>query len=151
MSIFPFKKKELLTEAEKQQLVQAIRDSERLTSGEIRLYVESRCKYVNPMDRAQEIFLQLGMDKTKRSNGVIVYIALKDRQFAILGDRGIHEKVGGDFWVKEGELLIDYFRKNDYVGGIEACIREIGESLCKYFPFEGDDENELPDDIVIGR
>jgi uncharacterized membrane protein len=151
MSIFPFKKKELFTEAEKQQLVQAIRESERLTSGEIRLYVESHCTYVNPMDRAQEVFLQLGMDKTKRSNGVILYIALKDRQFAILGDRGIHEKVGADFWVKEGELLVSHFSKNDYVGGIAACIREIGDSLCTHFPFEGDDENELPDDIVFGR
>jgi uncharacterized membrane protein len=151
MSIFPFKKKELFTEAEKQQLVQAIRDSERLTSGEIRLYVESHCAYVNPMDRAQELFLQLGMDKTKRSNGVILYIALKDRQFAILGDRGIHEKVGAGFWVKEGELLVSHFSRNDYVGGIDACIREIGESLCTHFPFEGDDENELPDDIVFGR
>lgn len=71
MSIFPFSKKELLTEAEKQQLVQAIRDSERLTSGEIRLYVESRCKYVSPMERAKEIFRQLGMEKTKRRNGEI--------------------------------------------------------------------------------
>lgn len=106
MSIFPFSKKELLTEAEKQQLVQAIRDSERLTSGEIRLYVESRCKYVSPMERAKEIFRQLGMEKTKRRNGVILYIALKDRQFAILGDRGIHEKVGSAFWVKEAELLV---------------------------------------------
>jgi uncharacterized membrane protein len=150
MSIFPFKKKELLTDAEKQQLVQAIRDAERLTSGEIRLYVESRCKYVNPMDRAKELFVQLGMHTTKRSNGVILYIALKDRQFAILGDRGIHEKVGTEFWVKEGELLVSYFSKNDYVGGIEACIKEIGASLCRYFPFEGDDDNELPDDIVIG-
>jgi len=151
MSIFPFKKKELLTEAERQQLVQAIREAERLTSGEIRLYVESHCKYVNPMDRAKEIFAQLGMNKTKRSNGVILYIALRDRQFAIFGDKGIHEKVGSAFWVKEGELLVSHFTRNDYIGGIEACIREIGESLCQYFPFEGDDENELPDDIVIGR
>lgn len=151
MSIFPFKKKELLTEAEKQQLVQAIRDSERLTSGEIRLYVESHCKYVNPMERAKEMFLKLGMGNTKRRNGVILYIALKDRQFAILGDKGIHEKVGSAFWVKEAELLVSYFTRNEIVAGIDVCIREIGESLCRYFPFEGGDENELPDDIVIGR
>jgi uncharacterized membrane protein len=151
MSIFPFNKKELLTEAEKQQLVQAIRESERLTSGEIRLYVESHCKFVNPMERAKEVFLQLNMGNTQRRNGVILYIALKDRQFAILGDKGIHEKVGSEFWVKEAELLISHFTRNDIVGGIDACIREIGESLCRYFPFEGGDENELPDDIVMGR
>jgi len=151
MSIFPFKKKQLLTDAERQQLVQAIREAERLTSGEIRLYVESHCKYVSPMDRAKEIFVQLGMNKTKRSNGVILYIALRDRQFAIFGDKGIHDQVGSDFWVKEGELLVSYFSRNEHVAGMEACIREIGESLCRHFPFEGDDENELPDDIVIGR
>jgi uncharacterized membrane protein len=150
MRIFPFKKKELLTDAEKQQLVQAIREAERLTSGEIRLYVESHCKYVSPMDRAQEIFLHLGMEKTKRSNGVLLYIALKDHQYAILGDSGIHGKVGADFWQKEAQLLLHHFSRNEIVNGIDACIREIGASLCQHFPFEGDDENELPDDIVIG-
>jgi uncharacterized membrane protein len=151
MSIFPFKKKELLTEPEKERLVQAIRDAERMTSGEIRLYVESHCKFVDPKDRAQEIFLQLGMEKTRLSNGVLLYIALKDRQYAILGDKGIHEKVGNAFWQKEAALLVSYFTRNQIVEGIEACIREIGESLCSHFPFEKGDENELPDDIVIGR
>ena len=103
------------------------------------------------MERAKELFLQLNMEKTKRRNGVILYIALKDRQFAILGDKGIHEKVGNEFWKHEAALLISYFTKGEIVNGIDACIREIGESLCRYFPFEGDDENELPDDIVIGR
>ena len=151
MSIFPFKKKELLTEAEKERLVQVIRNAERMTSGEIRLYVESHCKYVDPKDRAQEIFLQLGMEKTRLRNGVLLYIALKDRQYAILGDSGIHEKVGTSFWEKEATLMISYFTRNDIIGGIEACITEIGETLCSHFPFEGGDENELPDDIVIGR
>lgn len=151
MSIFPFKKKELFTEAEKERLVQAIRNAERMTSGEVRLYVESHCKYVDPKDRAQEIFLQLGMEKTRLNNGVLLYIALKDRQYAILGDKGIHEKVGTAFWQQEAALLVSHFSRNDIVGGIEACITEIGESLCRYFPFEGNDENELSDDIVIGR
>lgn len=151
MRIFPFNKKELLTEDEKQQLVQAIRAAERLTSGEIRLFVESRCTYVDPMDRAKEIFLQLGMEKTRLSNGVLLYIALKDHQYAIFGDKGIHEKVGDVFWKEEAQLLVHHFSRNEIIPGIAACIKEIGATLCQYFPYEaGDEDNELPDDIVIG-
>lgn len=151
MGIFPFKKKELLTEAEKQRLVQSIRAAERLTSGEIRLYVESHCSFVNPIDRAQQIFLQLGMEKTKRSNGVLLYIALKDRQYAIVGDKGIHEKVGNEFWQAQSNLLRSHFTNSKIIDGIEACVQETGALLCRYFPHEAGDENELPDDIVIGR
>ena len=152
MRLFPFiGKKELLAEAEKQQLVQAIRDAERLTSGEIRLYMESHCKFVDPIDRAQEVFLQLGMEKTRLQNAVLVYIALKDRQYAIVGDKGIHEKVGTTFWKEKAQTMVRHFADGQLVNGVEACIREIGTTLCEHFPHEADDENELPDDIVFGR
>ncbi|ASZ10967.1 TPM domain-containing protein [Chitinophaga pendula] len=151
MGIFPFGKKELLTEPEKSRLVQAIRSAERLTSGEIRLFVESRCAFVDPMDRAKEIFLSLNMEKTKQRNGVLLYIALKDHQFAILGDQGIHEKVGDQFWMEEANLLVHHFSRAEIITGMEACIKEIGESLQHHFPYEAGDENELPDDIIIGK
>ncbi|HEU4553158.1 MAG TPA: TPM domain-containing protein [Chitinophaga sp.] len=151
MRLFPFGKKELLQEADKDRLVQAIRAAERLTSGEIRLFVESRCAYVDPMDRAQEVFLMLGMDKTRQHNGVLLYVALKDRQFAILGDKGIHEKVGDHFWQKEAHLLKIHFSHQRTVEGMEECIREIGETLQAHFPYSAGDENELPDDIIFGR
>jgi uncharacterized membrane protein len=152
MSIFPFKRKEIFTESEKSRLVDAIRIAERLTSGEIRLFVESHCTYVDPMDRAREAFLSLGMEKTKQRNGVLVYIAVKDHQFAILGDQGIHDKVGDNFWQAEASVLRHHLSRNNMVEGIETCIREIGESLQQHFPYEaGDEENELPDDIVFGR
>lgn len=149
--MFPFKKKELFTEDEKTRIVQAIRHAERLTSGEIRLFVESRCKYVDPMDRAKEAFLSLGMEKTKLRNGVLLYLAMRDHQFAILGDQGIHEKVGNDFWQQEALLLKKHFSGNRIVEGIEVCVKEIGESLYHYFPYESGDQNELPDDIVFGK
>lgn len=149
--MFPFKKKELFTEDEKTRIVQAIRHAERLTSGEIRLFVESRCKYVDPMDRAKEAFLSLGMEKTRLRNGVLLYLAMRDHQFAILGDQGIHEKVGNDFWQQEALLLKKYFSGNRIVEGIEVCVKEIGESLYHYFPYESGDQNELPDDIVFGK
>lgn len=151
MRIFPFKRKEIFSEAEKTILVQAIRVAERLTSGEIRLFVENHCTFVDPMDRAKEVFLSLGMEKTKQRNGVLVYVAIKDRQFAILGDQGIHEKVGNDFWAKEASLLRSHFQNSHIIEGIEACIREIGESLRTHFPHVAGDANELPDDIVFGN
>ncbi|WP_291914783.1 TPM domain-containing protein [Chitinophaga sp. CB10] len=151
MRIFPFKRKEIFSESEKNRLVQAIRVAERLTSGEIRLFVESHCQYVDPMDRAREAFLSLGMEKTKQRNGVLLYVAIKDRQFAILGDQGIHDKVGNDFWVKEANLLLKHFKDAQIIEGIEECIREIGESLRTHFPHEAGDGNELPDDIVFGK
>ena len=152
MRIFPFKRKEIFSETEKNRLVQAIRIAERLTSGEIRLFVESRCSYVDPMDRAKEAFISLDMGKTRLRNGVLVYVATKDRQFAILGDQGIHEKVGDDFWAKEAALLISHFQENHIIEGIEACIEEIGASLRAFFPHEaGNDANELPDDIAFGK
>ncbi|WP_343669034.1 TPM domain-containing protein [Chitinophaga sp.] len=149
MRLFP--KKELLTEAEKQQLVQAIRNAERMTSGEIRVFVESRCKFVDPIDRAQEIFVQLGLEKTRLRNAVLLYFALKDRQYAIAGDKGIHEKVGQDFWKEKAQSMLTFFANDQVVKGIETCIGEIGQALCIHFPHEGDDINELPDDIVVGR
>ncbi|QEH43790.1 TPM domain-containing protein [Chitinophaga sp. XS-30] len=149
--MFPFKKKELFTEDEKTRIVQAIRHAERLTSGEIRLFVESRCKYVDPMDRAKEAFLSLGMEKTRLRNGVLLYLAMRDHQFAILGDQGIHEKVGNDFWQQEALLLKTHFSGNRIIEGIEVCVKEIGESLYHYFPYESGDQNELPDDIVFGK
>ncbi|UYQ93423.1 TPM domain-containing protein [Chitinophaga horti] len=149
MRLFP--KKELFNEDEKAKVVAAVRQAERLTSGEVRVYIESRCAYVDAFDRAKEIFAGLGMEKTKQRNGVLLYVALLDHQFAILGDQGIHEKVGGEFWQKEALLLRDYFKRNLIVEGLEVCVKEIGESLRHHFPYAAEDKNELPDDIVFGR
>ncbi len=151
MGLFSFKKKEFFSEPEKARLVQAIRQAERVTSGEIRLYVESRCAFVNPLDRAAEVFTALGMTKTRLHNGVLLYVALVDKQFAILGDSGIHEKVGQEFWQSAAAKLRSHFSRTEIVEGLEGCILEIGNSLCQHFPHQAGDENELPDDIVFGK
>jgi uncharacterized membrane protein len=146
-----FKKKPFFTEPQSQEIVQAIKEAERMTSGEIRVFVEHHCRFVNAVDRAFEIFGKLQMHQTKYHNAVLVYLALKDRQFAILGDEGIHQKVGDNFWKQELIDLGKYFRENRFVDGIANCVTEIGESLKQYFPYESDGENQLPDDIVYGR
>jgi uncharacterized membrane protein len=145
-------RKEFFSEIEKQQIVAAIQSAERQTSGEIRVFVESRCKFVNPLDRAAEVFAGLKMEQTAARNGVLVYVALKDRQLALCGDKGIHEKVGDAFWSEQVKLILSHFNKANYADGIAGVVREIGEALGKHFPYDKDtDKNELPDDIVFGR
>ena len=153
MKLFPWQKeKDFFTAEEKEQLLEAIRKAEQRTSGEVRLFVESKCRYVDPMDRAKEIFLQLEMDKTQDRNATLVYVAVKDKQAAILGDVGIHQKVGQAYWEAEIQKMFHYFGQEHLAEGLCHCINDIGEALHHYFPYDRDtDKNELPDEIVFGR
>jgi uncharacterized membrane protein len=147
-----FAKKELLSNQDKNLILEAIRASEKQTSGEVRVYIESRCKFVDPLDRAREIFFGLKMDQTMRRNAVLVYVAVKDHQLAIFGDKGIHEKTGVQFWVNKVSLMLEHFNKNNYGAGLAAVVTEIGAALRTHFPYDNStDKNELPDDIVFGR
>ena len=110
MKLFPWtKQKNFFTEEEQKLIAEAIRNAERRTSGEIRVFVESRCSYVNPLDRAVEIFISLKMDQTAERNAVLLYVATKDRQLAIFGDEGIHKKVGGRILGQGGTQVIPCF------------------------------------------
>ena len=152
MNIPFFRRKEFFSDAEKQQIIAAIQAAEKQTSGEIRVYVESRCRFVDPLDRAAEIFTGLKMEQTTARNGVLLYVALKDRQLALLGDKGIHEKVGSAFWNKEVQLILSQFNKANYAEGIAKVVGDIGEALRTHFPYDKEgDINELPDDIVFGK
>ena len=92
------------------------------------------------------------MEQTDARNAVLVYVALKDRQLALFGDKGIHEKVGDTFWNEQVRLILSHFNKANYAGGIARVVEEIGEALRTHFPYDKDtDKNELPDDIVFGR
>lgn len=153
MRLFPWQKQsDFLAHDEQEMVLQAIREAEKQTSGEIRVYIESRCRFVDPMDRASEIFFGLQMDRTQDRNGVLVYIAVKDRQLAIWGDSGIHQQVGPEFWQKEVKQMIDEFHSDHFADGIAKVVTEIGEALKTHFPYDGvKDKNELPDDIVFGK
>jgi uncharacterized membrane protein len=145
-------KKDFFSEEEKKQIVTAIGQAEHQTSGEIRLYVESRCRYVEALDRATEVFAILKMGETAAHNAVLIYVAVKDRQLAIFGDYGIHEKVGDDFWRKEVTEILSHFQRAHYADAISKIVHDIGAALKYHFPYDGQtDVNELPDDIVFGR
>ena len=153
MNIFPWKKKKNFFTTEEQQLIiDAIHNAERMTSGEVRVFVESKCSYMDAIDRAAELFFQLEMQKTDDRNAVLVYVAMKDRQLAVFGDEGIHNKVGNEYWSTEVKKMISNFNRENYAAGIAEVVKDIGTALTKNFPFNNDsDKNELPDDIVFGK
>lgn len=147
-----FKKKDFFTQEEKQQITEAIRHAEKMTSGEVRVFVEGRCSYMDAIDRAAELFFNLQMQNTNDRNAVLLYIAMKDHQLAVFGDEGIHKKVGEEFWNAEVKKMITRFNRNNYAEGISEVVRDIGEALTKHFPYNNEsDKNELPDDIVFGK
>jgi uncharacterized membrane protein len=153
VALFNFlSKKRLLSENEEAQIVEAIRIAEKNTSGEVRVYIESRCRFVDPVDRAIEVFFGLKMEKTNDHNGVLIYVALKDHQLAVYGDEGIHKIVGKEFWQNAVKQMLQYFNKQNYVNGICETVTAIGETLKKEFPYQpNNDKNELPDAIVFGK
>ncbi len=152
LSIFKKKPVIFFTPAQQEKIVGAIKAAEKRTSGEVRVYVERHCRFVNSLDRAIEIFYGLKMEATAQRNGVLVYVALKDRQLAIFADEGIYVKVGKEFWHNEVRTMLSHFNKENYADGISQVILDIGEILSAHFPYDDKgDKNELPDEIVFGK
>lgn len=152
LSFLKKKPSHFFTEEEQQKVVDAIRSAERRTSGEVRVYVESKCRFVDPLDRAAELFYGLQMNETAERNGVLVYVAMKHRQLAVFADEGIYKRAGEGFWKKEVQTMLSHFNKENYAEGIAQVVKEIGEVLSEHFPYsEAADKNELPDDIVFGK
>jgi uncharacterized membrane protein len=134
----------------KTELVEVIKSAELNTSGEIRLHVDNKCK-IDVLDQAAFIFKKLKMHKTELRNGVLIYLAVADKKFAIIGDAGINAKVPDNFWDDIKNQMSDCFKKGDFVKGLSIGIEMAGEQLKKHFPYQKDDVNELPDEISIGN
>lgn len=125
---------------------QAIMNAELDTSGEIRVHIENTCKG-DAMERALAVFKKLGMEKTENRNAVLIYLAVENRKFAIIGDEGIHAVVTEIFWESIKNKMINQFRDNHFTEGLVEAITETGKKLKTYFRHKSDDKNELPDDI----
>ncbi len=151
-SLFP-KKQQFLDKESQLRVVNCIKEAEAKTSGEIRVFMEPNCTYVDPLDRAKEIFASLKMEQTVERNATIIYIAFADRQFALFGDTAIYEKAGGaEFWKKAAAMLSDKMRHGEYTEGLCDCINELGSALAAHFPPNPTiNKNELPDEIVFGK
>ena len=136
------------TEIEK--IKNEIISAEKNTSGEIRIHLDKKCS-TDPVEAAIKVFEKLGMTNTKDRNGVLIYLALKDKKMAIVGDTGIDEKVPDDFWESVKDTMLKNFKEAKFVEGICEAIKESGIKLSAYFPYQSDDENELSDEISIGE
>lgn len=136
------------SDEEKQRITSAIKEAETNTSGEIRVHIETTCGSDPVLDRAAYIFEKLGIYKTAQRNGVLFYLAIKDKKFAILGDAGINNVVAPDFWVNIKDTMSGFFKEQRFADGLTEGIKMAGMQLKTHFPYQrAEDVNELPDEI----
>lgn len=135
---------------EKQRIVQAITEAEKASSGEVRVHIDNKCAG-DVLDCASQVFAKLKMHETQLRSGILFYLAIQSKKFAILGDIGINQKVPENFWDGIKEDMLNAFLKGDYVGGLEQGILKAGQQLKTHFPYQSDDINELSDDISFGK
>ena len=138
--------KKFFSEKEEQQIVSAIKSAEKNTSGEIRLHLEKKVKG-NIFEFTKKKFEQLKMTHTKERNSCLILLDLTNRKFTVVGDKGINDKVGIDFWNEAAEDMRKHFAEDKFADGISSAILNIGKKLKEFFPYQKDDINELPDEI----
>ena len=138
--------REILSEADEALVVKAIAEAENMTSGEIRIHLCAKTGH-DVMKEAERQFHRLGMDSTEQRNGVLIYVAVQSRSFAIIGDRGIHEKVPDGFWESTRDAMSKAFKEGRFAAGLIAGVLEAGKELKEHFPIQKDDQNELSNEI----
>ena len=142
-------KEVFLSKEEEQEIVEAIRLAEKNTSGEIRIHLEQTTT-LDAYDRALAVFHELKMDETELKNGVLIYLAIKDRTFVICGDQGINDVVPNDFWDCTRDIMVTQFKAGNFKQGLIDGILRAGEQLKQYFPWKEGDTNELSNEISKG-
>ena len=143
------KVEDFLTQEEEQAIVEAIRVAEKNTSGEIRVHIEKTTS-LDAYDRAMEVFNLLKMDETELKNGVLIYLAVKDKTFVICGDKGINDVVANDFWDSTRDIMVNHFKSGNYKQGLIDGVINAGNQLQKHFPYVEGDTNELSNEISKG-
>ena len=143
------KVEDFLTALEEQEIIGAIREAEKNTSGEIRIHIE-RDSELDALERAMEVFHFLKMDNTKLQNGVLIYVAVDAKTFVIYGDKGINDVVPANFWDSTKDLMQSHFKANRFKQGLIEGVLKAGEQLEAHFPWVHGNINELPDEISKG-
>jgi uncharacterized membrane protein len=141
--------KPFLKNLEDQKIVDAIQSAESKTSGEIRVFI-SDAEPADPLAGAKLQFERMEMTNTKDRNGVLIFVAPKARNFAIIGDEGVHAKCGEQFWRSIASEMTTHFKSGHFTDGIVHGVRAAGEVLGEHFPRGADDVNELPDRVEQG-
>ena len=140
------KAREFLDQLHRAKIVTAIREAERKTSGEIRVFI-SRKSIADPLKAAQGHFVQMGMEKTRQRNGVLIFVAPRTHKFAVVGDVGVQTHCGDTFWTQLAHEMSAHFKKSDFTSGIIHGVRKAGDLLAQHFPRKPGDKNELPDEV----
>jgi uncharacterized membrane protein len=140
---------DFFTPEEKEDIRQAIMNAELDTSGEIRVHIDNNCQE-DVLDRAAFVFKQLKMHETHLRNGVLIYLALNNRRFAIIGDAGINSLVQDGYWDGIKHIMLNDFRDGRFCEGLVSAITSVGSQLKKHFPHQKNDVNELSDDLSFG-
>ena len=143
------KLEKFLTAEQQNSVVEAVRLAEKGTSGEIRIHIDAVCDG-NPVQRAEQVFFALGMDKTALRNGVLIYLACESKVFAVIGDKGINDLVPENFWDDVILAMTEKFRAGHFSEGLSVAAVMAGEKLKEFFPYQDDDVNEQPDEISFG-
>lgn len=140
----------LFSEQDQKLIREAIAGTEKVCSGEIRVHIEHTCKG-DVLDRAADVFRALKMHETELRNGILIYLAPADHKTAVIGDKGINEKVPEGFWDNVLEKMKEAFAQAKYTEGLTEAIRMTGEQLRIYFPYDRNDRNELSNDISFSE
>lgn len=141
--------KNFFTPEQQADILKAVQQAELNTSGEIRVHIENECDG-DVLNRSVYLFKKLGMANTEQHNGVLFYLAVEHRKFAVLGDAGIDAVVPENFWDDVKTLMLNNFKEERFTEGLTKGIELAGELLKKHFPYQKDDKNELPDDVSFG-
>ena len=139
---------EFLGKLDHDRIVRAIREAEEKTSGEIRVFFQRGSLKGDALPAAQKQFRNLGMQKTKERNGVLIFVAPRARKFAVIGDDGVHQKCGEEYWTRLVDSMREHFQKEDFTQALLEAIGRTGQLLGQYFPKQGGGKNELPDEII---
>ena len=142
--------KDFVGKLDHDRIVQAIREAEGKTSGQIRVYLQRGPLKVDPLFAAQKRFDALGMRKTRDRNAVLIFVAPRAHRFAVVGDEGIHQKCGDSLWQEVVKRMGDHFRNERFSEAIVDAIRDLGAVMAAQFPGKGDGPNELPDTVMEG-
>ena len=140
--------REFLSKLEHDRIIQAIRDAESKTSGEIRVLIQRGKLKNDPLKAAERKFHRLGMHKTRERNAVLVFVAPRVHKFAVVGDKAIHKKCGEKFWQRIVEKMRTHFQNEKFSDALVEAIHEIGDVLANDFPKTREDTNELPDSVI---
>ncbi|MEP6936612.1 MAG: TPM domain-containing protein [Chthoniobacterales bacterium] len=140
--------KEFLSRLDDDEIVRAIRSAEKGSSGQIRVFVQRGKMESDPLEIAQKKFAQLGMEKTKERNGILIFVVPRARKFAVVGDEGVHAKCGPEFWQRLVAAMRNHFANENFTEALVEAIREAGDLLTRHFPRTSANANELPDEII---